>query len=181
MIRDRINNEYFEWLCDLMCSNRFSRQVSYRKLLTYLHSTVFTYSIPNDANRASDGVSLRYRFVYHSDCYDEYDLDYLDGPCTVFEMVAALAIRCEETMMDDPTRGDRKRQWFWGMITNLGLGGMCDDNFDEEYVDEVVTRFLKREYDPDGRGGLFTIKNCERDLRTVAIWYQLNWYLDKFV
>ena len=181
MIRDRINNEYFEWLFDLMCRNKFAGQISYRKLLTRLHSTIFSYSIPNDANRASDGEDLRYRFILEHPQYDVYDLDYLEGPCTVFEMVAALSIRCEEMFMDDPTVGDRTRQWFWNMIVNLGLGEMSDDMYDESYVDEVVTRFLDREYGPDGEGGLFTIRNCGCDLRTVEIWYQLNWYLDEFV
>lgn len=181
MMRERINNEYFEWLFDLMCGNRFSRQITYRRLLTHLHSIIFSYSIPHDANRASDGVDLRYRFILEHPNYRTSDLDYLDGPCTVFEMVAALAIRCEETIMDDPTVGDRTRQWFWGMITNLGLGGMVDDRYDEQYVDAVITRFLNREYEPDGTGGLFTIPGCRYDLRNVEIWYQLNWYLDKLV
>jgi hypothetical protein len=102
----------------------------------------------------------------------------LDGPCSVLEMMIALAIRCEETIMDDPDIGDRTRQWFWGMIINLGLGGMTDANFDPDFVDDSVLRFLNRDYEPDGRGGLFTIRNCHRDLRDVEIWYQLCWYLD---
>ena len=182
MIQNGINNEYFEWLFDLVCENRFSRQISYRKLLTYLHSTVFSYSIPNDANRAEDGINLRYRFVIARDYYDvDYRYDLVGGPCTMLEMVAALALRCEETLMDDPTIGNRTSQWFWSMIVNLGLGDMYDENYDEIYVEEVVTRFLRREYDPDGNGGLFTIRNCPTDLRKVPIWYQFNWYLDRFV
>ena len=181
MIRDRIKNEYFEWLFDLMCASRFARQNSYRNLLTHLHSIIFDYSIPNDENRARDGISLRYRFILSHDQYSDSDLDYLDGPCTVFEMIAALAIRCEEQYMDNPTVGDRTRQWFWNMIVNLGLGDMCNDRYDEQYVETVIVRFLNRDYEPDGRGGLFTIPNCRYDLRTVEIWYQLNWYLDRFV
>ena len=49
--------------------------------------------------------------------------------------------------------------------------------FDAEFVDDVIARFLNREYEPDGKGGLFTIKNCNHDLRTVEIWRQLSWYL----
>jgi hypothetical protein len=93
-------------------------------------------------------------------------------------MIIALAIRCEETYMDDASIGDRTGQWFWGMIRNLGLGSMVDSRFDKLYVEEVVRRFLDREYEADGTGGLFTIKNCDADLRDVEIWYQLCWYLD---
>ena len=79
--------------------------------------------------------------------------------------------------MDDPDVGDRTGQWFWSMITSLGLGSMTDDRFDWHYTHTVVTRFLNREYEPNGKGGLFTIRNCHRDLRKVEIWDQLCWYL----
>lgn len=167
MIRD----EYFEWLYDLASGNRYSENISYRKLLRYLHKTEFYYSIEKDQNRAKDGIGLRSRFA-------SYDARYITGPCSVLEMMIALAIRCEEDIMDDASVGDRTRQWFWGMIVNLGLGAMIDKEFDEELVEDIVTRFLDREYEPDGRGGLFTVRNCDRDLRDVEIWYQLCWYLD---
>jgi hypothetical protein len=96
-------------------------------------------------------------------------------------MMVALSVRCEETIMDDPRIGDRTGQWFWGMISSLGLGSMMDNQFDKEYVDSVIDRFLKREYEPNGKGGLFTIKRCRYDLRSVEIWYQMCWYLDKFI
>ena len=47
-----------------------------------------------------------------------------------------------------------------------------------ELVEDVIERFLDREYGPDGKGGLFTVRHCEYDLRDVEIWYQLCWYLD---
>lgn len=176
-MRNTIINEYFEWLFDLVCKQRYSTQVSYRKLLTRLHSTDFRYSILRDQNRADDGAGLRYRFAIEQG-YDDSIVDILDGPCSVLEMMIALAIHCEEHIMDDPVYGDRSGQWFWGMIVSLGLGSMIDRNYDRRYVDEVITRFLDREYQPNGRGGLFTIKDCDRDLRTVEIWYQLCWYLN---
>ena len=176
MMEDRINNEYFEWLVDTVCGKRFSKRVSYRRLLTRLHSIIFSYSIPNDVNRAKDGTSLRYRFA----CSSQYSYadEYITGSCSVLEMMIALSIRCEESIMDDPDIGDRTGQWFWGMITNLGLGSMYDGIFDEQYVDETIDRFLNREYEPDGKGGLFRIKNCSYDLRKFEIWYQMCWYLD---
>lgn len=177
-MRDSINNEYFTWLTSLVCKNRYSNNVSFKRLLSYLHDTEFRYLLELDGNRAEDGIDLRYRFSTESDLED-VDL-YLDGPCSVLEMMIALSIRCEETITDDSDVGNRTKQWFWGMITNLGLGSMSDDRFDELYVRDTVERFLNREYEPDGNGGLFTIRNCEYDLRDVEIWYQLCWYLDKF-
>lgn len=179
MDEQRINDEYFEWMCGLICGNRYAEAVSYRKLLAYLHSIEFTYSIPRDKNRAEDGLDLRYRFTYETNI--KHAEDYIHGPCSVLEMMVALAIRCEENIMDDPSYGNRTGQWFWGMIVNLGLGFMTDSRFDEKFVDDVIFRFLNREYEPNGKGGLFTVRNCKYDLRTVEIWYQMCWYLDTFV
>lgn len=177
MNRNDVINLYFDWLTDIVCRDRFSKSISFRKLLAHLHSVEFTYLIERDENRAEEGKDLRHRFAYYhaSICNAER---YLEGPCSVLEMIIALAIRCEENIMDDPTMGNRTGQWFWDMIVSLGLGSMIDREYDEEYVDFVINRFLNREYEPNGKGGLFTIDNCEEDLRTVEIWYQMCWYLD---
>lgn len=175
-MRDRINEEYFKWLVDSVCENRYSRHVSFEKLLLHLHDVEFVYSIPRDQNRALDGIDLRYRFALEAD-QDDIDL-YLDGPCSVLEMMVALAIRCEENLMDDPNVGNRTGQWFWGMVVNLGLGAMTNTRYDEQYVDHVIDKFLNREYEPDGEGGLFTVRGCDIDLRTAEIWRQLCRYID---
>lgn len=75
--------------------------------------------------------------------------------------------------------GDRTPLWFWGMIGNLGLREMTDDIFDESVVDEVVERFLARDYSYNGRGGLFYVSKPRMDMRDVEIWYQMMWYLDE--
>lgn len=177
-MRSETKTQYFEWLVNLVSRNRFSKQVSYYKLLDHLHNTKFRYSIPLDRNRASDGVDLRYRFASRVGCNPN---DARVGPCTVLEMMVALSIRCEETIMDDPDIGDRTGQWFWNMITNLGLGGLNDDRYDPDYVDDILTRFLDRDYDPDGKGGLFRVVDCDVDMRDVHIWRQMSWYLDTIV
>lgn len=174
-LRDRINDEYFEYLCELIDINRFSKQVTYRKLLTHLHNIEFTWFIPHDDNRADDGIQLRRR--YGLDQNDVSLSQYLTGPCSVLEMMVALAIRCEEAITYDAEIGDRSGQWFWGMVHSLGLTSMTDSKFDSEFVDDVIARFLNREYEPNGKGGLFTVRHCTHDLRTVEIWCQLSWYL----
>lgn len=177
-IEDRIKSDYFEWMCDLVCDRRFVGAVTYRQLLTFLHDVEFVYFVPYDENRASEGITLRYRYCLFHDCED---LEcYLTGPCSVLEMMVALAIRCEE-IINDPTMGDRTSQWFWNMIISMGLGAMSDGNFNEWLVNDVVSRFLNREYDPDGRGGLFTVKGWNRDMRTAEIWHQLMAYINSIM
>lgn len=179
MIREELNQRYFEWMYQLVCNGRYSNRLSYRKLLIKLHNIEFEYSIEMDSNRAEDGIELRYRFRYENS-YEETLVDkYLnDRSCSVLEMMVALAIRCEENIMDDPDIGNRVGQWFWNMIVNLKLGRMNDINYDNEYVESVIYKFLKRQYRENGEGGLFTVEHCKYDLRTVEIWYQMCWYLD---
>lgn len=180
-LRDRIRNDYFDWLLDLVSMNdESSRNLSYRKLLIFLHDTKFRHRILKDKNRAEDGKNLRFRFAIRNGYEDDYEsiLDILGGPCSVLEMMVALAVHCEENLMDDPRFGDRTQQWFTEMLVSLGLGGMVDIRFDKDRAAEIIQRFLDREYEPNGRGGLFTIKSCKKDLRNVEIWYQLCWYLN---
>jgi hypothetical protein len=181
--RERLNEEYFLWLCHLIDEDRYSDRASFKRLLTYLHDTEFTYLIANDANRAEDGIELRYRFAIQERPNESSDriLDILDKPCSIFEMMVALALRCEEIIMDDPLMGDRTGQWFWSMITNLGLGGMRDHMYDTRLVQSVINRFLEREYEPNGKGGLFYVRDAEEDLRDAEIWHQLCWYLDSIM
>lgn len=178
MTYNGIDNEYFNWLLDIVCYEKH-HDISYSKLLRYLHSITFRYSIPNDENRAKDGENLRYKFLRQSDYTSTPD--YLFKPCSVLEMMVALAYRCEDTIMDNTQLGNRTGQWFWNMITNLGLSNMLDKHFDINIVDDIVNRFLDREYEPDGSGGLFRIKYCNWDLRKMSIWSQMCWYLDSFI
>lgn len=177
-LTNRVKDDYFNWLYDNVCKGRARDDISYIKLFTLLHDIEFTFSIRNDSNRARDGIDLRYRYALTVD--DDRVLDILDGPCSVLEMMVALAIRCEESIMGDTRYGDRTGQWFWGMIKSLGIGHMIDERFDEELVADIIFRFLDRNYEPDGRGGLFYIEGCVDDLRDVEIWSQLCWYLEKF-
>ena len=79
-----IYEEYFEWLFDLVCAQRYSKPI-YRKLLMRLHDTEFRYSIPRDRNRAEDGEDLRYRFALEHN----YDV-----PTTVSDLCALQAPTC---------------------------------------------------------------------------------------
>ena len=179
-----IREEYFEWMYNLVCNDVYSKKLSYRKLLRLLHEREFSYTIFRDRNRDQDGKDLRFRFGIengYSRTEIEHELnsfDDYDRPCSVLEMMIALSIRCEESIMNDDAIGDRVGQWFWNMIVSLGLGHMSDQQFDSLHCHNVINTFLRREYEPDGKGGLFTIEDCPEDLTKVEIWYQMCWYLN---
>lgn len=179
---NRMREAYFQWMIRLVDRPAWSGRRSWQKLFRLLHRIDFLYILELDANRADDGTDLRYRFAYEHGYDGELVKEFLDkGPCTMLEMMIALAQRCEEHIMDDPDSGDRTGKWFFEMIESLGLGSMDDEDFDEDFVMAVIDRFLRREYDRDGRGGLFTVSSCRFDMRRAEIWYQMMWYLNEFV
>lgn len=173
-MRNRYEEKYFNWLCDLVYDKK--SKTSYNKLLKCLYNKEFTWIIPMDENRALDGISLREKFV---DVYP-YAGEIIDNrPCNMLEMMVALADRCEEYIMTNEKYGDRTGEWFWNMVLSLGLTGMTDEHFNQKYVEEILFVFETRQYESNGRGGLFTIFNPHIDMRNIEIWYQLNWYLEE--
>ena len=175
---DQIRNDYFEWLYKNACRGKGHDAVSYRKLLMLLHSIDFDFYIRDDLSRFNDGIDLRYKFGNRIGRDDIMDI--LNEPCSVLEMILALAIRCEDTIMANAQYGDRTTQWFWNMIKNLGLSYMTDERFDKDTTVRIIYDFMERRYQPNGKGGLFYIPDCREDLTNVEIWTQLLWYLDKF-
>ena len=168
---------YYDWLC----AHIGEKTGGYSKLLEYLYARDFTYIIPLDGNRAADGIDLRYNFGREKSIADYIIASYLDHrPCSILEMMVALATRCEVHIMDNPEYGNRTSQWFWEMVQNLGLSKMTDGRFRHGDDERIINRFLDREYGPDGSGGLFTVGSGHGDMRSVEIWYQMEWYLDRF-
>lgn len=164
-----MNDAYFEWLLELVCEGKYMKRVQYRRLLAWLYKTEFISVLPMDDSRVEDGLDLR----------DQFGDPDNSMPCSVLEVMVALAIRCERHIMGNSEIGDRTGKWFWDMVNNLGLGQMSDFSFDPEYVDSTIMKLLFREYEPNGKGGLFTVNNPREDMRKVDIWYQMCWYLDE--
>lgn len=179
MTDDQLNCEYLEWMYKLVCDDHYTKNLSYRKLFTYLYDTPFEYTKPMDENRYEDGLDLRYKFGYEHDIDDSIISAYLDNrPCSVLEMMIALSIRLETNIMCNEEFGDRVGQWFWEMLVNLGLGKMNDRNFDEARFYDVMHTFMSNEYSRNGKGGLFSTKDDTKDMRILDIWYQMHAYLN---
>lgn len=173
-----IKHDYFTWLVNQVTNKGSIHSQVYWNLLTCLDDIPFEYTIPMDGNRSEDGIDLRYRGYAYSNNIEyaviERYLDHRD--CSVLEMMTALAIRCE-SMMSDVSFGNRTRYWFEEMIKSLGLIGMDDIHFNEARVREIIRKFLDHRYEPNGRGGLFTLIHPHQDMRNVDIWSQMCWHL----
>lgn len=171
---------YLDWIYELLggkegpCSN-------YRYLMTTLLTIDFYWLVPDDDNRSDDGRALRNKF-----CADslEIDHDFLYQPCTVLEMMAALAFKIETDIMYDPDMPDRTGEWFYDMLHNLDLYKFTDDiwNNNCKYATiNIVTKMLDRDYDFDGFGGLYPLENAQEDQRNVEIWNQMTaFYYEKW-
>lgn len=181
-----LKQRYFDWLVSKISgSGKYYHYEhlanDHKKLLTYLYERSFNYYIlPMDGNRSEDGIDLRYSGFGDECGIDQHDVAlYLDQcDCSMLEMMAALAIRAEN-IVGDPVFGDRTGLWFWCMVGSLGLMKMTDDNYDEQKVTMVVDNFINHDYKPDGRGGLFTLKNPPHDMRDAEIWNQMCWFLSE--
>lgn len=169
---NEIKYDYWIWLRGLIGANDpESTRSSYFTLLWKLHATEFYWTVERDANRASDGKDLREAF---EDATGK-DKSEIDIPCTLLEMMIALARRYDGEVGD--INSSNVPDIFWGMVDHLGLSGMDDEHYDPEKVDDILTRFLDRSYEKDGFGGLFPLVNPREDQRKVEIWYQMQAYL----
>lgn len=170
----RKEQRYFKWLIDQVPDPRGGHML----LLLKLYDTRFIYILPMDKNRMHDGVDLRYMYVAQTG-HEMPKAD--DTHCTVLEMMVGLSIRCEKEQMHNQDFGDRTGIWFWNMIRSMGLIDQTDDCFNEEAVDICLAKMMGRRYEPNGKGGLFTVKEQKVDMRDVEIWYQMMRYLNEIM
>ena len=171
-----VHEEYFNYMYHLVANG-----TNYYSLLRLLDSIDFVALIPMDENRIADGISFRYRFALETgNNPDIVSEELADKKCSILEMMVALAFRVEENITCDPDMGDRTSQWFWVMMSSLGLSNMDDYHFNYEKAIDIIKTFLNREYLPNGKGGLFYIENPREDLRNVEYWKQCMWKINEY-
>ena len=170
---------YFSWLTHIIDDKYYLKGRDPSKLLRYLHSVNYFYTNSVDSSREEDGLGLRRNFSCERGIPVILCDEFMEGKsCSVLEMLVALSIRAAERVFNDPKDPEPLTgKFFWNMIQTIGLDPMIQ-NFDAKETDEKVMRFMQREYEHDGKGGLFYIPDCSFDMRTVSIWFQLSWYLD---
>ena len=171
---------YFEWMSEMVFPNVRDRR-DYYELLMALNQTLFYFSIPMDENRMRDGIDLRYRFAFERNYSNDIvsaELNH-NRSCSMLEMMVALSLKGDERILYDYETGGKADYIFKIMLDSMGLTSMTDDYFDLDYINERIDRLLNHDYESNGNGGLFTVKEPRRDMRMVDIWYQMNWYLQE--
>ena len=182
-----VKKGYFMYLCDLSGLNGFDRNnkldfeknahICYFLLASQLHNTEFIPIVANDDNRAKEGIELRKKYALYSSSFSDYSC--LEGePCSYLEMFVALSLAIDQEIMCSPYDDfDRSQDWFWVMMHNLGFEGFNDACWDAkalDYVMKTLDNLNKRSIGEDGSGGIFPLKNAQKDQRITEIWYQAN-------
>lgn len=168
-----LEEQYLTWLYARIGNVDETRPSKmYWRLLSYLYTREFTWTVPNDDNRVEDGRYIRYRFLEEMGLA-AHMASWLGPGCSVLEMLMALS----ERLAFDADR--TPQHWFWELLTNLGLSGCNDRAFNEYEVSEIIDSLIERRYHPDGRGGLFPLQHPKQDQRNIEIWYQMSLYLQE--
>lgn len=159
--------DYYIWLCDLIDLRSHS---DYTKLISFLSDTEFYWSVANDSNRAEDGKQLRTDYIYESGLMT--DDPWIYEPCSVLEMLIALARRIRIDVM--PDYDIEIDEWFWIMISNLRLYDFDNDHFYTVEIDNLLCDFMDR----TGDNFLFYCGNRSRkEMVRTEIWYQMQFWL----
>ena len=169
---------YFEWLLGRICCGTSAYKRKYFSMLLWqLYSTDYTWKEPLDEDRATWGLTLR---AEYSENTGKIAKNKLNLPCSMLEMMVMLAIRMEYDLSfeDDPDFYDHVSDWFWGMITSMGLSKNDDYDYSDKKTRMAVTRVLGRTFKANGDGGLFTltINSIKTDMRKCDIWHQAMLY-----
>lgn len=164
--------EYMDWL---LLRVGFKKK-GYYLLMKELHNTEFVWVIGRDKNRAGDGINLRNEFF--EGMFDRSVSDMMGRPCSVLEMLVALAIRIDDEYTGAP--GDpNPEEVFWEMICNLALHGCTDKYINYNAVHQVLDTWMHRDFYPNGNCSIFPLKMTDRDQRELEIWSQMQEYLSE--
>lgn len=169
-----LDERYLDWLYSLVLPVSIRNPArSYRKLLNHLFKRAFTWHVPNDDNRIEDARELRYEFLDRYVIEDD-DPEWTDLELSVLEVLIALARRASFETSELPDI------WFGRFLDHLDLREYTDAIYVQgawEDVDAAIDIFVNREYDRNGLGGLFPLRDAKYDQRQVELWYQMAAYL----
>ena len=150
---------YFDWLMAIV-----GGPGEYKDVIDVLWSTEYWSDIPNDENRANDGLELRY--FYEEETGFECEKN---GACTVLEMMIALANRMENAFFYDPKVGNRTNLWFWEMFYNAGFANFGKNGQKKWPFAHFLQKFLAR------KSGtfFFEIDKKPENWAKIEVWKQV--------
>lgn len=151
---------YFEWLMSLVGIDPRTQARDFM-IANELFHIPYRWHFQLDENRAVAGSALREQY---STLYAIMDDDIPEGPCSVLEMLVALAQRMSENS------GIKTEDCYHEMIKNLGLYGASLTD-----ISKIVNQWM------DGRGGfsLFPLHHYKGNGDNLDLWTQMTIYINE--
>ena len=173
----RETEQYYDWLYKIVCGEWEPRNLSFHRLLMYLFNRDYIPACEMDICRATDGTSLRYRFASENDIpYERINMAFQGVPCSMLEMMVALAIHSRGAHHGRPQHGQPCGTVVLEHDRQPGSGCHGRHPFQRRARRTDPGPVYGSGLQPNGAGGLFTITRTSIDMRTIDIWYQLmNW------
>lgn len=165
-----INEQYFDFLCQ---EGQLTKVpcVRYMDLWRLLHQVPFHVELQRDENRMGDAMELRRRFLgIRGNHFDS--VQYI----SVFEVLLAFAMRIDLEYVGTPGEKHPDRIML-EMIKNLGIDKFDGVQYGESFVRNKLNRWMYREYNFNGIGGLFPVRQDSRDQRLLEMWEQMLSYV----
>jgi hypothetical protein len=162
---------YIAWLyAQISNVNLRSSRRTHWALMSTLYTCEFVALVPNDDNRVEDIKDLKKEFLFDAEI--PYAQPTWFEHCSFLELLIVLS-----RLLDFET--DFGIEYcFWHLLENIGLSEYNDNKkFSEQEVEEIVDTVVSRNYDRNGRGGLFPLEKSRDDQREIDLWYQLNAYV----
>ena len=164
---DGYPEDYYIWITELV---NLDSHRGYSKLVSFLFDTEFFWEVALDRNRAGDGKELRFDWVMWSDYHD--DDSWVDTPCSVLEMLIALARRIRVDIM--PDYDIELADWFWKIISNMGLDRYDNSHFNSDEICEKLCYFSEKK---QHKMLIFNTKTEKSELESMDIWNQMQRWL----
>ncbi len=175
MIFDELWDDYLKyliWRC------RLEKYVKYGTLFKTLHNIDFYYIIDRDDNRDEDGYDLRNDYKIPKEFVSMRE-EFYSRKTSVFEMLIALSIRVNDEIIGDPS-DEHPEYFFIEMLDNL-FGSLKRNNHlnDQNYIIDIVNKWLNRDFRDDGFGSPFPVTHDLRDQTKLEIWDQMMSYINE--
>ena len=139
-----------------------------------LFDSPFEVILDKDSDRISDCLALRGQYFYEIGING----DFSNKEVSILELLISLAIRIDNEYIGNPN-DPHPEIIFWEMICNLGLNKFDNSHYNGDKIYRILGNFVSRQYDFNGNGGIFPLKNVCFDQKDVEIVGQMKAYLSE--
>lgn len=165
-----IQLEYEKWLIKKINN----KKDNYNLLLHELNIIPFEVAMERDLNRIDDAFNIRDTFFYEQGINGNFVVEYI----SVLEVLIALSVRIDNEYVGNP--GDPHPEIiFWDLMHNLNLEKYDNSHFNKREIYNNIYIWMHREFDFDGSGSIFPLRNPLNDQRHEEIWSQMTAYLSE--